>query len=264
MIRRRARNEAAEAVVGGDEPRRQHLAAAPRRRRPWRRWLSLTAGIAIFALVVAGGLWAWESLLRVRHVEIAGAPAQEAVVRALVDLRGESMFTADLAAPEAEIAALPRVASASIERRWPNTLRVVVIERRAWGSWEQAGQRYTIDREGVVLGDDPAPADSVTIVSNESYALRAGDRVDPQAVEVAAGIGERLPRALGTRAVEVTYAPREGVRVRTATGQTALLGGSSGLDYKFAVWARLHREAAARAIAYSVIDLRFGDRPVLR
>lgn len=227
------------------------------------RWLSLTIGAAIFVFVVGGGMWAWQSLLRVRHIEVAGATTQEPV-RALLDLRGESMFTADLDTPRAAIAALPRIASARIERHWPDTLRITVAERRPWGSWEQAGQRYTIDREGVVLGQAPAPADSVTIVSNASYALRAGDRVDPQAVEVAAGIGERLPEALGTRAVEVTYTPTEGVRVRTADGQTALLGGSSGIDYKLAVWARLNREAAAREIAYSVIDLRFGDRPVLR
>ncbi len=258
----RRREEMVGAVGGEGRPRRER-ATPPRPGAARRRWLSLIAGAAIFALVVGGGVWAWQSLLRVRHVEVAGATAEEPV-RALLDLHGESMFTANLDAPEAAIAALPRFASARIERHWPDTLRVTVTERRPWGSWEQAGQRYTIDREGVVLGHAPAPADSVTIVSNESYALRAGDRVDPQAVDVAAGIGERLPRALGTRAVEVTYAPAEGVRVRTADGQTALLGGSSGIDYKLAVWARLSREAAAREIAYSVIDLRFGDRPVLR
>ena len=174
------------------------------------------------------------------------------------------MFTTDLNGTAKAIEELPLIASVDIERSWPSTVRITVHEREPWGSWEQAGLRYTIDREGFVLGHRAPPADSTTIVSNESFSLRPGDRVDYHAVDAAAEITSHIQEALGTRAVELTYSPDEGIRVRTADGQTALLGDSSGIAYKLAVWARVAQEATAQDITYSTIDLRFGDRPVLR
>ncbi len=238
-----------------------------RRGRSWLRTRSLMiAAAAVLLGVVGAGVWAWESpLLRVREVEVVGAASSgESDIIERIDFWGERMFTADLSGAAVAIMELPLVASVDIERRWPDTVRITVREREPWGSWEQAGLRYTIDREGFVLGHRAPPAGSTTIVSNESFSLRAGDRVDRHAVEAAAEITSQIEKALGTRAVELTYSPDEGIRVRTADGQTALLGDSSGIAYKLAVWARVAREATAQDIAYSTIDLRFGDRPVLR
>lgn len=237
------------------------------RGRSWlrARWLPIAAA-ALLLVVVGGAVWAWESpLLRVGEVEVVGAVStRESDIIERVDFWGERMLTADLGSAADAIAELPLVASVEIEREWPDTVRIVVREREPWGSWEQAGQRYTIDREGYVLGFGAPPAGSTTIVSNESYSLRAGDRVDHHAVEAAAEITRQIEQVLGTRAVELTYSPDEGIRVRTADGQTALLGDSSGIAYKLAVWARVAEEATAQNITYSTIDLRFGDRPVLR
>ena len=244
-----------------------HAAAMGRRGRSWMRarWLSIAA-IVLFLGVVGAGAWAWHSpTLQVRDVEIEGAVAtRESEILEQVDFWGERMFTADLDGAADAIAELPLVASVEVTREWPGTVHITVREREPWGSWEQAGLRYTIDREGYVLGHGAPPAGSTTIVSNESYSLRAGDRVDYHAVDATAAIKEQIEQALGTRAIEFTYSPGEGIRVRTEDGQTALLGDSSSIAYKLAVWARVAEEALARNITYSTIDLRFGDRPVLR
>ncbi len=257
-----------ERIVG--QRRARPLAAAGtlgRRGRSWLRARRLPLAAAAALLIVVGAAaWAWQSpLLRVRAIEVTGAVStHERDILDRVAFRGERMVTADLDGAAAAIAELPLVASVEIERDWPGTVRITVREREPWGSWEQAGLRYTIDREGYVLGRRAPPANATTIVSNESYSLRAGDRVDRHAVDAAAEITTRIEEALGTRAVELTYSPDEGIRVRTADGQTALLGDSSGIAYKLAVWARVAREATARDIEYATIDLRFGDRPVLR
>lgn len=265
----------AHAEVGRKDPsvgrRRLRLgaktAAFGQRGLSWlrARRLSIAAALLLLGLVGAGA-WAWNSpTLQVREVEIEGAVAtRESDILERVDLWGERMLTADLGGVADAIADLPLVASVEITREWPGTVHISVREREPWGSWEQAGLRYTIDREGYVLGHGAPPAGSTTIVSNESYSLRAGDRVDYHAVDAAAEINQQIEEALGTRAVELTYSPGEGIRVRTADGQTALLGDSSGIAYKLAVWARVAEEALAREITYSTIDLRFGDRPVLR
>ncbi|MXX19156.1 MAG: FtsQ-type POTRA domain-containing protein [Dehalococcoidia bacterium] len=261
--------ERKEGQAVGERKRRvgMHVAAIGRRGRSWMRvrWLPITTAV-LFLGVVGAGAWAWHSpTLQVREVEVDGAVAtRESEILEQVDFWGERMFTADLDGAADAIAALPLVASVEITREWPGTVHITVREREPWGSWEQAGLRYTIDREGYVLGHGPPPADSTTIVSNESYSLRAGDRVDYHAVDATAAIKEQIEQALGTRAIEFTYSPGEGIRVRTEDGQTALLGDSSSIAYKLAVWARVAEEALARDITYSTIDLRFGDRPVLR
>ncbi len=255
--------------VGQRQPHRlvkRRANGEPRLFRLRAHWLWATLAAVLLGATISGGVWTWQSpLLRVQRIEVVGAvAASERAILDRTDLQGESMFTADLNATAEAVEALPLIASVRIERRWLSTVRITVRERQPWGSWEQAGLRYTIDREGVVLGHVPPPEGSTLIVSSAAYSLRSGERVNRQAVETAAEIASQLQQALGTRAVEVAYTPSEGVRIRTADGQTAVLGGSSGISYKLAVWARVAQEAAARGIAYSVIDLRFGDRPVLR
>ena len=267
----------AHAEVGRKDPavgrrrRRRRLGtrtvAYGRRGLSWLRARRLSIAAALLLLSVIGaGVWGWHSpALRVGEVEVEGAVAtRERDILERVDLWGERMLTANLGSVADAIADLLLVASVEITREWPGTVHITVREREPWGSWEQAGLRYTIDREGYVLGHRDPPAGSTTIVSNESYSLRPGDRVDYHAVDAAAEINQQIEEALGTRAVELTYSPGEGIRVRTADGQTALLGDSSGIAYKLAVWARVAEEALARDITYSTIDLRFGDRPVLR
>lgn len=243
------------------------LRALGRQGRRWLRgrWLPVAAAAALLG-VVGAGAWAWQSpVLRVQEVEVVGAvSARESDILDRVDFWGARLFTADLGATADAITALPLIASVDLERRWPDTVRIVVREREPWGSWEQAGVRYTIDREGFVLGHRSPPAGATTIVSNESFSLRPGDRVDHHAVDATAEITNQIEKALGARAVDLTYSPDEGIRVRTDDGQTALLGDSSGIAYKLAVWARVSEEATARGITYSTIDLRFGNRPVLR
>ncbi len=264
----RAPEQKAERRVGQRQPRPLVNVRAMARRgraRVRARCLPIAAAAVLLAVAV-GGVWAWQSpLLRVQEVEVVGAvSARESDIIEQVALWGERMFTADLNGTAKAIEELPLIASVDIERSWPSTVRITVHEREPWGSWEQAGLRYTIDREGFVLGHRAPPADSTTIVSNESFSLRPGDRVDYHAVDAAAEITSHIQEALGTSAVELTYSPDEGIRVRTADGQTALLGDSSGIAYKLAVWVRVAQEATAQDITYSTIDLRFGDRPVLR
>ncbi|GIW14016.1 MAG: hypothetical protein KatS3mg062_1455 [Tepidiforma sp.] len=268
-------------VVGGEAAPRQIVrrervigvgvvpAAAPRRRSflPSRRALFALSFAAVLAALFAGGAWLYRSpYFRVETVEVVGLErmSDRTVVEAAAVL-GDSMFTADLAAAQRNIYALPLVAAVHIEREWPSSIRIVVEERRPWGTWEQAGVDYLIDREGVVIAvgerlEPGAPA----IRSSEPGSRLVGDRVDYQAVDAAAEIYELLPRQLGTTVSEVAFIKGKGVQVTTADGQIALFGDSSSIAYKLAVWAALAAEARERHISYTTIDLRYGNRPVLQ
>lgn len=227
------------------------------------------AGLCALALVFALGAglyWLYRGpALRVDTVEVQGATIVDpAAIAGAAGLDGKSLLTAKLNEAAERVAVLPLVASVQIERKWPRTVRVIISERQPWGTWEQDGVRYTIDREGVVMGTNIAPPpDSPTVRSSQLGTRLQGERVDPQAVDAAAEIFSEGPAALGVEVTEVAFLAGKGVQVRTADGQSALLGDSSGIAYKLAAWAAMAREAKRRGIHYTAVDLRSGDRPVL-
>jgi cell division protein FtsQ len=208
----------------------------------------------------------WTSpFFKVANVEVVGNDrvATTTVVEA-TGLLGQSMFDADMASAQEALYAQPLVNAVRIERDWPHSIRVVIEERQAWGTWEQSGVRYVIDREGVVLGVGAASQGSPVIKSSEAGNRITGDRVNYQAVDAAAEIYEKLPRQLGTTVAEVAFITGKGVQVTTTNNQTALFGDSSSIGYKLAVWAALQQEAQAQRINYTTVDLRYGNRPVLQ
>ena len=231
-----------------------------------KRYVLLAGALSSFVLDGAWGYWVFTSpFFRISDVVVEGNSrvSTDTIVGA-ADVFGDSMFTTDLAAAQKELYQLPLVNSVRVERKWPHTLKVIIEERKAWGTWEQGGVQYTIDRNGVVLGLGPAAEGSPSIVSSETGSRRQGDHVDYQAVDAAAEIYEKLPRQLGTTVKQVSFIAGKGVQVTTTNNQTALLGDSSSIAYKLAVWAAMAQQAQTQRINYTTIDLRYGNRPVLQ
>lgn len=284
--RRIVKRSAPRAVVGDVRPRTivkrtpggvvpaktVHRAGrrAPRLRLGWlipsRRLVLGVATAGVLAAVIAGATWLWSSpVLEINSVDVEGNERIAAnVIVQRAGLLGENIVTADLASAQRGIYEHPLVSKVRIERDWPNGVRIIVDERKAWGTWEQGGVRYTIDRDGVVLGAAPPTLGSPIIKASATTTLREGDRVDNQAVQAAAEIYELLPRQLGTTVTEVAFLPGKGVQVLTEDGQSALLGDSSSIAYKLSVWAAMSQQARVQGINYTTIDLRFGNRPVLQ
>ncbi|MEX0781509.1 MAG: FtsQ-type POTRA domain-containing protein [Dehalococcoidia bacterium] len=251
---------------GRSEGRERAAPAAPRiSLKPRLRYVWAASAVLWAAILGYGGWWLYESpAFRVNHVKVTGneRTSTDEIVR-LTGLFGDSMFTANLADTQEVLFSFPLISSVDVKRDWPNSVQIVIEERQAWGTWEQGGVRYTIDRDGVVLGTEGPPAGSPQIKTSEATTLRVGDRVSYQAVDAAAEIYEKLPRQLGTTVTEIAYVTGTGVQVTTASGQNALLGDSSSIAYKLSVWAALSTEARNRGITYTTIDLRYGNRPVL-
>ena len=224
------------------------------------------ATLVTLAVIVGGGTWLYQSsVFRVTDIQVVGAKRTSAdSVVETANLLGTSMFNADLVQAQKDLYKLPLVASVKVERAWPNTVKVTIEERKPWGTWEQGGVDYVIDREGVVLGLGSAGTDLPLIRSSELGSREEGDRVDYQAVDAAAEIYDKLPRQLGTTVKEVSFEAGKGVQVTTANDQTALFGDSSSISYKLAVWAALAQQAQVQRINYTTVDLRYGNRPVLQ
>ena len=232
-----------------------------------RRWLLVACLISAFAVLAGAGVFALRSdIFTVRELQVRGnsrVAAEDVLTKA--GLSGTSMFTVNLGDAEKRIARLPFVKSATIAKHWPASVTINIVERTIWGTWEQGGVRYAIDRDGIVLStSQPAPGGAPVIQSSEPGSRQEGDHVDYQAVAAAAEIYEELPAALGVQVAQVAFTASKGVQVTTTDGQIAVFGDSSSIAYKLAVWAATQKAAQGQGIKYTSIDLRFGNRPVLQ
>jgi cell division protein FtsQ len=232
-------------------------------RRRFRRGLAVTMAFGSIAMAIA--LY-FSPVIRVERVEVTGAAAlnpQE--IEALADIEGQSMLTADLDAVQRRIQALPLVASVEVQRRWPQTVRVVITERAPWGVWMVGETPYVIDGEGVVLGGAQPPDPAPTIRSAGSTAtLNPGDRADVDAVRLARALLEQVPQRLALNVASLDWTPQQGLTLSTDAGYRVVIGDSENMDYKLAVWQQIETDLGRESMNGHLLDLRFGDRPVFQ
>jgi cell division protein FtsQ len=224
----------------------------------------IVVGVAAFA---TAAYWLYQSpVFSVRHVTVAGnSVLSDQELREVSGLEGDRLLQPDFDGAEDRIAALPGVRDVEVSRDWPMGARVTVVERRPWGIWEAAGQRYTIDDEGVIL--DMAALDGSPLIRSVEGAaspLKPGDAVEPSAVGVAQELVATADQTVGL--------PVSALEFSQASGLTAVLGapGTEGLrvtfgdaqayEFKIASLYAVLEQARAEGRTLVRVDLRFGDR----
>jgi cell division protein FtsQ len=250
---RRQRPIRGHVIMDKETAHRVHLAR-------WRRFV--TAFLVISILSAAVGLYT-SPLLRVQRLEVVGATAVSAdEVGSLARLDGDSMMRLDFASAEERVETIPMVQSARLERRWPQTVRVVITERAAWAFWQAGEDRYVIDTEGVVLPGS-VPLENAPVIRDVSGPLRLapGDQVDRDAVVLSRALIERVPEKLAMNVAALEYSPQQGLALTTDAGYRVVVGDSQNVDYKLAVWQAIEGRLGRETMAGHVLDLRFGDRP---
>lgn len=197
------------------------------RKRPMPRWtrrsLRGLGAVAVFGLALGGPAWLWQSGwvgdaahsvwqsaatrmghagLRVEQVLLQGRRHEYAdrITQVLDIKRGAPLLAVDLEHARERLESLPWIRAASIERQFPSTIRVNILERRPMALWQRENKLVLVDDEGavitsrnlerfrdllVVVGKDaPTHAASLmTILAHEpalkqqvNAAVRVGDR----------------------------------------------------------------------------------------
>jgi cell division protein FtsQ len=227
------------------------------------RWRRLMIGLAAVTTVLGSvGLY-FSPVLRVQDVQVIGASAvSHEEVAGLARIDDESMLRVDLGAAERRVETIPIVQDARLERRWPQTVRVVITERTGWALWEIGEVRYVIDTEGIVLPGS-APIGDAPIIRDVAGVSRLlpGDRVDRDAVIAARTLLEQVPQRLALEVTVLEYTPQQGLTVLTTAGYRVVVGDAQNLDYKLAVWQAIEERLGRESMAGHVLDLRFRDRP---
>jgi len=125
--------------------------------RTRRRRALATVALAVLIVAVPLGIYAWgrtSGTFRVRHIELHGArPAHARAVRLALKRRllGVNLFGVSTARVRAALAAFPYVAELTIDRDFPDTLRVRMTEYVPAALVVSGGRWYVVASAGRVL-----------------------------------------------------------------------------------------------------------------
>ena len=244
----------------------------PRRRVSLPRRILRVGGV--LALLTLLAHVPWEGLrrrfARLTDVRVEGARYLDAsrVVRAAGLVRGQDLFSLDLARARQALLLEPRVASAEVARRLPRGVRVRIVEREPVLLVDH-GAPWEIDSAGVLLPplETGVVADVPLLVGPRFDGLPAGAQVHRGQVQR----GLAWMRALSARELQLAGQVSEvDVSDPTHTGLTLLDGtrvlagswppGTPRLSALRVVIADLRQ----RGTAASEVDLRFDNQVIVR
>lgn len=180
---------------------------------------------------------------------------RNSILAALGVQTGDSLLGIDLQAARRRLEAIDWVASATVERRLPDTLYVTLKERRAVAIWQNGDEYTLIDSNGrtVRASRMPPGAQSLLLLGGVGAPENVGDLLlllawEPdiaRRLRAAVWVGQRRWNLILTNGVEI-WLPEEDALA--ALQRLAKLDG----DYKL-----LSRE-------FAVVDLRLSDKLYLR
>lgn len=115
--------------------------------------------LLIVIAVVLGVVLYFTPVMSARHVVVTGLAAvtQEEVTAAVAVPLGTPLLQVDTDAAARRVADIRRVASVRVQREYPSTLRVTVVERVPIVIKDYADGTHLFDRDGVDFAVGPAP-----------------------------------------------------------------------------------------------------------
>lgn len=177
----------------------------------------LTAGV----VGTAAWLVFFSPVLGVRSVEIVGnvtLPAEKIRQTAAV-AELHPLATVDLTDVQARVQSIRQVASVKVDRVWPGTLKIEIVEREPVAQVSAGGKAALLDKLGVVIEvvDVAPPLVPVLQVTRPGV----GDPATMAALRV---IGS-LPGEIGGRVRQVSATTAEDVTLTLSDGRTIIWGG---------------------------------------
>ena len=228
---RSAATARADSGRGPSRRRVEHGADRPApERRPWYRRVPVLVALVV---AVVGGLVAaawFTPVLAVRTTEVVGVVelSEQEVLAALDVPPGQPLPRVDTGGAAARVAAIPKVASARVQRIYPSTIRVTVTERMPVVLTEHPDGTHLLDGEGVDFAVAPPPPGLPKLVAD---APGWGDPATAAALEIL----EAMPPQLREQVGEVAARSISDVSVTLHDGRIVMWGGTDQSARKGAV-----------------------------
>lgn len=227
-----------------------------------RRRLRILAGFATVVLAMLAGLGLVHSpLLTVSNVKVVGARATdptELVITAGLD-RHPLMIHIDPGVIDRRLERLPWIRAAHTERRWPNTVKLIVTERVPVAQLASADGRWAaVDRSGVVIDVGPKLPDLITVAGLPPAGL-PGSRLGGDAAD-ALTLTRLLPPDLRAKVKDVAVDGGE-LQLHLAPAGTVRLGDIDRLQDKLVAVTTVLGKADLKNL--KTIDVRVPAAPVV-
>lgn len=260
-----------DGPVPGIDPRIRARRIAVRRgegRRRLRRSVGIAAALGAALVVAAVVVGVVRSpLLDVDRVVVVGAERTgDEQVRASAGIApGDRLATADVAGAADSLRALPWVADAAVERAWPGTVRISVVERQPVAALAFPGvgggtdEMSLVDAEGRVLGVVPrGEAGAVAVVEGLGPPGPPG-RVLSAEAEGALALAGALPASLRDDVERIVVTEGASLRLDLRVGEDA--GPDEVVVVRFGDHRRLASKLSALVTVVASVDL--GDVAVI-
>ncbi|MDR3435795.1 cell division protein FtsQ/DivIB [Telmatospirillum sp.] len=195
---------------------------------------------------------------RVEEIFVEGRARtpREQIVGALQIKRGDPILGIDLAATRQRLEELSWVKTATIERRLPGVVHLLITERNPIVLWQNQGKYYLVDHDGQVVGDEIDEYADLPLMVGEGAPDHAAELIDLLNAEPELKKRVKAAQWVGDRRWNVTLD-------RTSGGIDIRLPEEDPLI----AWhdlAKLDREQSLLERKVTLIDMRLPDRLVLR
>lgn len=231
----------------------QRVAERGRVRRRTRLVVLATVVTLVLLAGAAGWLVLGSSALGVRTVDVVGEgrlSTEQVVARAEVPT-GTPLARLDTGAIADRVAGLAPVRRVSVDRDWPSTVRITVVERTPAAVQARGTGWVLVDRSGVIF-------DTVDRRPRGLPKVSAPVDEGPAALRATLDVLDALPPAVRDQVREVRAAGLEQVTLQLRRGRTVEWGSIERSDRKAAVLAVLLTRKA------SVYDVTAPDSPTTR
>jgi cell division protein FtsQ len=213
--------------------------------------------VIVAVLVLAVGGWAtvmYSPLLDARSVAVRGTAVltpQQIKDAARVPI-GRPLARVDLDAIRRRVAALPRVASVSVERDWPHTVRIRVTERQVAVVMPESGRFAEIDKSGVRFGTVDTAPQGVPVINADPAT------VDQDTLRGVVDVFGALPGDIAPRVRDITARTRDDIVITLDDGVLVMWGGAGDSPRKAQVLTALMKHKA------KVYDVSVPEAPATR
>ncbi|SRR5579884_700275 len=255
-------------------------------------WKLLSLLMGAVVLVLATSFAFTSNAFRIEQVNVVGTH-NDALIREIqaMGMQGQNIFLLNVEALTERINAIPRVASASLSKQWPNQITITITERVPALLWQTANGTYSVDDQGVVIAPvSPGAASNnvMTVVDmsgqdkekgNMGERLYAGMHLNSADIAFAIAAFKLLPRMAGVSAFKLGYdgtiyanttnngagALQGSYIVESQDGWTAYLGGpndANPLENRVIELQQILALAHKQQLDLATIDLRYGLHPV--
>lgn len=227
-------------------------------RRQWaRRWLVwryLVAAVVALALV-ATGVWLvfFSSVLAVSGVDVQGTSvlSQTEVAEAADVPDGRPLARVDVASIRDRVEELPAVESADVSRKWPDEIRIDVVERTMVAVVPAGGGYRGLDGSGVIFRTLPNRPPRVPLIRTEPD-------VEDEVLTEGARVAGVLPRRVLRRVEYVEVHSVDEISLALRDGRTVRWGSAEHAEEKAKVLPALLRQPG------TVYNVTVPDQPTVR